>query len=182
MQPASNDMLAVRQLNSLGVLTGLVKGIMNPGGTSSPVASSPAIATPSSSSSSSSEYNDCYEAIQQIEQVLNTSERYMGNSTNIGYVEAVLAVVSDSLGDDCNTGNVMPKDRSEKVTSPEEATSGCSDCKRRLYVIINGLQNILGKIQADDDSIGSPAGSMSSSLISISTLMMMPLSTTVTMA
>lgn len=174
MQPTAENMLEARQLGDIGSLTGIIKGIMTPSnglstGTGTPVSPAPANAV----SSFMSQYQDCYDAVQEIEEALNTSERYMKASESgptIKDIEAVLAVLSNSLEQQCQGGNV---------------TGECSDCKLRLYIIVNGLQNILAMVSEDEETMASSTVGSVMTMTTVSTTAATtigsPVTTTMTM-
>lgn len=194
MQPTMNDMLHLRRVGELGDLTGVFKGIMDQakGSQASSVPIAPV-------STSSSEYQDCSTAIQQIEEVLNTSERYMQateRAPTIADIQAVLAVLSDSIGADCDGGAVMPRDTFEasfSIVLERRVEQECSDCRRRLYVIIKALSTILQMSQEGKSGMTNTIGgamstttdammAASSAVTTTTTVTMMRLSTTMSSA
>lgn len=123
---------------------------------------------------------DCTDAIAKIDQGLIISERYVnasGTQPTIHDIQAVLAILAESLSDDCKERKNPLNDTS---TTRKPATIGpratkCSNCERQLYGIVKGLQQILSMTQMGEGEVSSVVGSamnISATMVSTTTMMM----------
>lgn len=169
LDSATNNLLEARQLGSLGSLTGIFEGILNPSAGSQTAAAAPAPVSapgPAAAIPSPAVGQDCSDAIQKIDDALETSERYMkasGNQPTIKDIQAVLVILSDSLAADCDDKGVFSRGVSniaDAAALKSRAVKKCSDCERQLYGIVKGLQKILSMTQegVDESSVSSAVG------------------------
>lgn len=126
------------------------------GGGGAPTTIAPTVTTPAAN-------NDCADALQKIDDALDMSARYMkvsGNKPSITDIQAVLAVLADSLDDDCKEND----DRKRDPTVLAARNSRCSECERQLYNMVKGLQEILSMTQdgAGEDQVSNATASTTS--------------------
>lgn len=125
---------------------------------------------------------DCTDAIAKIDQGLIISERYVnasGTQPTIHNIQAVLAILAESLSHDCKERKNPLNDTS---TTRKPAAIGlrvteCSNCERQLYSIVESLQQIISMTQAGKDRASSGVGSamnMSATIVSTTTMMSTP--------